>query len=91
MPKSSYTEFAGRQNGSIIVSDMSAYYATLYSNAHYDKLYLNLTYTPPYPQTVYFKVVQSKTNTPYVKVYSQGGKLIYQPGVVNNLTMYPLL
>ncbi|WP_157042951.1 hypothetical protein [Sulfuracidifex metallicus] len=50
MPKSSYTEFAGRQNGSIIVSDMSAYYATLYSNAHYDKLYLNLTYTPPYPR-----------------------------------------
>jgi hypothetical protein len=90
MPKSSYTEFAGRQNGSIIVSDMSAYYATYYTNSHYDKLYLNLTYTPPYPETVYFKVVNSTYNTTNVKVYSQSGKLIYQPGVVSNLTKYPL-
>ncbi|MCY0850088.1 hypothetical protein [Sulfuracidifex metallicus] len=92
MPPSSYTLFAGRQNGSIIVSDMSAYYATYYSPEHYDKLYLNLTYTPPYPETVYFKVVKNTTNTTFVKVYSQNGKLIYEPGPhgINNLTMYPL-
>ncbi|BBG24102.1 hypothetical protein IC006_1404 [Sulfuracidifex tepidarius] len=78
-PTSNYDEFAGRQNGSIIVSDPSAYDAGLTS----EKLFLNLTYSPQYPITVYFKVNGIVNNTKDVMVYNSAGQEIYGPAINN--------